>query len=109
MIEINPRAFYTHADLMEMFAKVNINWQATLSPRLKVRKVHNKAVWGQHLIEALDAAGKVEPEPAPKVEPPKKSKPKTTGPKRKTLLDIAIEEIEAEEAAKAAKKGRSIQ
>jgi hypothetical protein len=55
VIEINPNALYTRADLAEMLAPVGIDAD-TFVARLKPKRVFRMAWLGKHIVEAFDAA-----------------------------------------------------
>lgn len=86
MVKIEPNAFYSRQDLVDLLDSVGIDAD-TFIARIRPRKIFRMAWWGEHLIDALRHTEPltVEEKPIPKSGITKRSQPRCHGKKTKSF------------------------
>lgn len=80
MVKIEPNAFYSRQDLIDLLDSVGIDADLFIA-RVRPRKLFRMAWWGEHLIDALrnTEALTTEEKPVPRSGITKRAKPKSQG------------------------------
>lgn len=86
MVKIEPNAFYSRQDLIDLLDSVGIDAD-TFIARVRPRKLFRMAWWGEHLIEALRNTEPLtgEEKPIPRSGITKRLKPRGQGKKTQSI------------------------
>lgn len=100
MVKIDPTAFYTRGDLVQLFDGLKVDPDELIS-RIKPRKIHRFLWWGGDLIQAIENAPALTDTPAL---PAARSR---GGRKGKAVSGFTPEELGLESPQSSAKRKRT--